>query len=49
MIKGGDVKELKFRAAVSGISRRGVRVTKFSDWPCLRILYVIRPILNFIL
>ena len=26
VVKGGDVKELKFKTAASGISRRGVRV-----------------------
>ena len=29
-VKGGDVKELKFRAAASGISRRGVGVNLFT-------------------
>ena len=48
-VKGGNVKELKFRAAASGISRRGVRVNYFTKVCCLallKILYVLRPILN---
>ena len=31
------MKELKFRAVASGISRRDVRV-RYGGWPCFRIL-----------
>ena len=38
-VKGGDVKELKFRAAMSSVSRRGVGAT-VAEWGSIPVMAV---------